>query len=128
MCLRRELGQDCLAIDDLAGLARVALALGNSERALGHVKEILAWIEANGSEGIEYPHQVCLTCYRTLNATAQGDPAALECAHAILSSAHATLLEQAAGISDLALRVKFLENVKANHEIVAAWEAQQRSP
>jgi predicted ATPase len=128
MCLRRELGQDCLAIDDLAGLARVAMALGNTERALGHVKEILAWIEANGSEGIEYPHQVCLTCYRTLSATAQGDPAALERAQAILSSAHATLLEQAASISDLALRCKFLENVKANCEIVAAWEVRQTSP
>jgi len=128
MCLRRELGQDCLSIDDLAGLARVALAQGNSERALGHVKKILAWIEANGSEGIEYPHQVCLTCYRTLSATARGDPAALERAHTVLSSAHTALLEQAAGISDPASRVKFLENVKANREIVAAWEALQTSP
>jgi len=45
-----------------------------------------------------------------------------------LSSAHTALLEQVAGISDLALRHKFLQNVRANREIVAAWEARQTSP
>jgi predicted ATPase/class 3 adenylate cyclase len=125
--LRRELGQHSLAMDDLAGLARVAMAQGDPVRALEQVGEILAWIEANGTEGIEYPLQVYLTCYRVLSATAQGHPSAIERAHAVLSSAHATLLKQAAGISDQALRRKFLENVKANREIMAAWEARDSS-
>jgi tetratricopeptide (TPR) repeat protein len=51
MRLRRELGHHGLAMDDLAGLARVALAQGDSKRARGRVEEILAWIEDNGSEG-----------------------------------------------------------------------------
>jgi tetratricopeptide (TPR) repeat protein len=127
MRLRRELGQHSLAIDDLAGLARISLAQGDAAQALGQVEEILAWMEANGPEGIEYPLQVYLTCYRVLRAEARGDTAAIERAHAILSTAHATLLEQAAHISDRALRRKFVENVKANREIVALWEARETS-
>jgi predicted ATPase/class 3 adenylate cyclase len=128
MCLRRELGQHGLAIDDLAGLACVVMAQGNSKRALEHVEEILAWIEANGSEGIEYPLQVCLTCYCILSATAHQDTATIERAHAILSQARTTLLEQAASISDSALRSKFLKNVKANRDIMAAWAAKATTP
>jgi len=125
--LRHELGQHSLAMDDLAGLARVALMQGDAKQARKQVEEVLAWIEANGTGGIEYPLQVYLTCYRILSATAGGDPSALERARSILSSAHAMLMEQAAGIRDQALRQKFLESVKANREIVAAWEARDSS-
>ena len=127
MGLRRELGQHSLAIDDLAGLTRVAMAQGDVERALEQVEEILAWIEANGPEGIEYPLQVYLTGFRVLSTSAGEDTSAIERAHSILSTAHKSLLEQAASISDRALRRKFMENVRANREIVAAWEAQGTS-
>jgi len=127
MRLRRELGQHGLAIDDLAGLARVAMARGDSKQALEHVKEILAWIEANGLEGIEYPLQVYLTCYQILSATAQGDPTAIERAHSVLSDACTTLLDQAAKISDSTLRRTFLEDVAVNREIMAAWEGRDGS-
>ena len=127
MRLRRELGQHGLTMDDLAGLARVALALGDSERALEQMEEILAWIEANGSEGIEYPLQVYFTCYRVLRAAAEGAPAAKERAHTLLSNAHAALMERAAGISDETLRRKFLKNVKTNREILTAWEAREKA-
>ena len=126
--LRRELGQPSLAIDDLAGLARVRLAQEDRQRALEHVEESLAWIEANGTQGIEYPLQVYLTCYHVLSVTARGDASAIERARAILSNAHAALLAQAAGISDPALRQTFLEGVKTNREIRATWEAAQASP
>ena len=87
----------------------------------------MAWIETNGSEGIEYPLQVYMTCYRILG-TARGTASATERCHAILSRARAALLEQAAEISDPILRHKFLENVKANREIMAAWQTQEPSP
>jgi tetratricopeptide (TPR) repeat protein len=130
MRLRRELGQHSLAIDDLAGLASVTLAGGDSGRALEQVEEILAWLEANGSEGIDYLLRVYLTCYHVLQATqttAEDTLAAMERAHSLLSSAHTALMERAVGISDEALRRKFLENVKTNREILAAWEARQRA-
>jgi predicted ATPase/class 3 adenylate cyclase len=120
--LRRELGQYSLLIDDLAGLARIAMAQGRSEQALERVEDILAWIETYGSEGIEYPCQVYLTCYRVLTWAADGDAPTMARARAILSQAHAALMKQATAISDEALRSKFLENVKTNREIVALWK------
>ncbi len=125
--LRREMGQSSLAIDDLAGLARVAMAQDDSQQALEHVREIMAWIETHGSEGIEYPLQVYMTCYRVLSAT-RGNVSATERCRAILSRARTALLEQAGEIGDPTLRHKFLENVKANREIMAAWQTQEPSP
>ncbi len=124
MRLRRELGQHSLAIDDLAGLAQIALAQNKAEQALAQAEEILAWIETNGTDGIEYPLQVYLTCYQILNKAANGDATAIKRADTILSAAYTSLMEQAAGISDETLRRSFLENVNANKNIVAAWEAK----
>lgn len=124
MRLRRELGQFGLALDDLAGLAGVALTLGDVERALEQVTEILDWIEANGPAGIEYPLQVYLTCYRVLRVTAAGEPAVVARAHSLLAGAHKLLMARAADISDEALRRKFLANVETNREISSIWEAE----
>jgi hypothetical protein len=118
------LGQYSLLIDDWAGLAHIALVQDLPDQALAYVDDILAWIEVNGLEGIEYPLQVYLICYRVLQATAQGEPAALERARDVLTAAHTALMERAASISDEALRLKFLENVKTNREIIAAWQAR----
>ena len=47
--LRQELGHPSLAIDDAAGLARVALAAGDLTGAQQHVSEILTWICSTSS-------------------------------------------------------------------------------
>ncbi|MGB0385339.1 MAG: tetratricopeptide repeat protein [Ardenticatenaceae bacterium] len=122
--VRRELGEDKLVIDDLAGLARVAMREGNNKRAYTYVEEILAWIESHGTEGIEYPLQVYLTCYQVLHATSEGDSDALARADTILTTAHTMLQEQAAKIKDDALRGQFLQNVPFNREIIEAWESR----
>ncbi|MBN1583784.1 MAG: hypothetical protein JXA89_23965, partial [Anaerolineae bacterium] len=122
--LRRELGQHGLAIDDLAGLTRISLAQAETKRALAQADEILAWIDANGTGGIEYPLQVYLTCYLALQE-AERTTANQERAGAILVRAHAMLMEQAARISNEELRLTFLENVKTNREILAIWQARK---
>ncbi|MDX1523249.1 MAG: tetratricopeptide repeat protein, partial [Anaerolineae bacterium] len=119
MALRRELGERSAAIDDLAGLARMALVQNQLEKARSHVEEILAWLDENGTGGIEYPLQVYLTCYQVLQATSNGVVKAQ--AQAILTKAHTRLLERAGGISDPDLRRSFLENVAANREIIELW-------
>ncbi len=126
--LRRELGQNALAMDDLAGLARVALAQGQKGRALELAREIAAWLEANGSGGIDDPLLAYLTCYRVLHSTTDGDASALGRARALLSTAHADLLAQAERVRDLTLRRSFLEGVAANREILAEWEVQETRP
>ncbi len=120
--LRRELGQISLALDDLAGLARAWGARSNMRQALEHCEEILTSIEVNGLEGIEYPSEVCLTCYRIVEASAESDPARRRRSRSILALAHTALLERAAAIHDEQVRRKFLENVQANRELIAAWQ------
>ena len=113
--LRREMGHHSLTMDNLAGLARIALAQSDLPPATQNVEEILAWIDANGTSGIEYPLQVYLTCYRVLQSVAPDDP---RC-DSILSAAHTAVMERAGGISDPSLRRMFLENIQMHREIVA---------
>ncbi|MGB0386976.1 MAG: tetratricopeptide repeat protein [Ardenticatenaceae bacterium] len=125
--IRRELEAEKLVIDNLAGLARVAMSEGNISQALSYVEEILAWIEINGVEGIEYPLQVYLTCYQVLQASADDETEVGQLAaraETILVTAHTLLQEQAAKIKDEALRRKFLENVSFNRQIQTIWEAK----
>ena len=121
--LRRDLGQESLAIDDLAGLARVALADSNYAQAAVFAADVLDWINTSGTDGIEYPLQALLTCYAVLQATAAGNTAVFQQANTILSQAHADLQKQAAGISDATLRDRFLNNVAVHRDILAAWDA-----
>ena len=47
--IRHELSQEALVMDDLAGLARVALSQDDRPTALAHANQILAWLEENGT-------------------------------------------------------------------------------
>ena len=103
-------------LDPVAGLARVALALGDLPAALEQVEFILAHMAAGGRfDGTEEPLRLPLTCYQVLSAA--GDPRAAD----VLANAHAELMKQADRISDPQARRSFLQNVPHNREIVAAW-------
>jgi hypothetical protein len=112
MILRREFGQSHMAMEPLAGLARVSLAQNDLAQAQTHVEEILGFLEDNTLDGTEEPFRVYLTCYRVLHANQDAR------AQVLLTSAHSLLQEQAAKIEDEALRRSFLENVAAHREIV----------
>ena len=121
LSIRRELDVDSgVAIDDLAGLARVALAVGDLAQATTHVEGILAWIVANGADRIEYPVLVYLICYQVLEVCARQRPDERSRARAVLQQGVALLQRRAAAITDPGLRQQFLENVSFNHELLAA--------
>jgi predicted ATPase/class 3 adenylate cyclase len=117
--LCREMGRYDLAMEPLAGLARVALSRGDLAQASAYGEELLTCLEADDLEDIDEPFRIYLTCYQALTAT--HNPRAQD----ILNTAHALLQERAAKIEDEALRCSFLENVAANREIVAAYRAMQ---
>jgi len=118
LTLHRERGQHHLAVESLAGLARVALTQGDPAGALAHVQEILDYMEGHPAlEGTLEPLRIYLTCYRVLQAS--GDPHAGE----ILDAAYHLLQERAATIEDEGLRRSHLENVAEHREIVATWKA-----
>lgn len=118
--LRRKLGQENLAIEPLAGLARVFMAQGNLAQSQVHLAEILAYLDGGGTlDGTDEPLRIYLTCYRVLNAS--HDPRAEE----ILHTAHSLLQKRTARIEDEELRHSYLENVAAHRELIVAFRQQQ---
>ena len=119
LALRRELGQTHLAMDPLAGLARLALAQGDLPQARACAAEILNHLETSSLDGTDEPGRVYLTCYRVLCAVQDSG------AQLILSKAYGLLQERVARIGDEELRRSFLENVAAHREIAHLFLAQR---
>jgi predicted ATPase/class 3 adenylate cyclase len=116
LTIRRGLGEENMAMETLAGLARVCLAQGDVVQAREHVDEVLCYLETGSLDGTYEPFRVYLTCYRVLEA--DGDARAGE----VLATAYDLLQERAAKIEDEEMRRSFLENVDAHRELVAAWK------
>jgi tetratricopeptide (TPR) repeat protein len=119
LALRRELGQPNLAPEALAGLVRLALARNDLRQACAFTDEILEHLKTGTLGGTKDPMLVHLSCYRALHAV--GDARAPR----ILAEAYRQLQEQAARITDDRLRRRYLDNVDAHREIVAAYAAWQ---
>jgi tetratricopeptide (TPR) repeat protein len=97
----------------LAGLADVALALGDLSQAGNHVANILTHLQAGFALGIAWdPLWIRLTCYRVLAAS--DDPRAAS----FLRETYDLMMEFADRIGDEGMRCSFLENVPWHREIV----------
>jgi tetratricopeptide (TPR) repeat protein len=120
LAIRTELQAAAPAIEDEAGLARVALAQGRLDPARQHADCCVAFLKAHGVEGIEFPMQVYLTCYDVLQAAGDRDAA-----RRMLEAAHALLLRRADAVRDPALREGMLHQVDANRRVLAEWEAAE---
>jgi tetratricopeptide (TPR) repeat protein len=118
--IRIALGQEALATEPYAGLARVALMAGDLAQAQEYVAKLLAHLDSGGSfEGTDHPTRVYLICYQVLEAC--GSPRAND----ILNTAHTLLQKRAAGLLDEADRQAFLWEVSDHRAIVEAWEQRQ---
>jgi len=109
--------------DAAAGLARVALAEGDTGAAMRALEPLLALgaktaAAADALKGVEFPRLVEWTCHRVLAVAGDRDDSR---AAEWLGRAHEALHAQAATIPDAELRQKFLCNVPLHREIVAAW-------
>ena len=120
LALRRELGQEGLTMDDLAGLARVALARDDIAAAVAYADEVLVWVDAHGLEGVEDPLRVLVAAATVLQA--QGDT---ERAEAVLEQARAEVAAHAERISDPDVRNAYLASVPV--PLGAAHGAQRRT-
>jgi predicted ATPase/class 3 adenylate cyclase len=101
--------------DANAGLARVALAEGDTALARAALQPILDWVVAGGTlDGTEFPRLIEWTCYQVL--TGAKDPHAADW----LARAHAALMAQAQTIMDAGVRQGFLHHIPYHREIVAA--------
>lgn len=116
--IRHKLGQETALMDNLAGLARIDMKKEQYKQAYTYIEKILAWINTNGIEGIEYPLEIYLTCYQVLQVTGYRAQAIT-----ILKTAYNLLQERANAILDEQVRHKFLTNISFHREICAAWQA-----
>lgn len=111
LALRRTSGEWALALETQAGLIRVALGRGDSERALTLAEEILAALGAEGADRTDEHLRIYLACHQALAAA--GDPRAPN----LIRKAHTLLTTYAARIADPTLRTAYLDRVAAHREI-----------
>jgi class 3 adenylate cyclase/tetratricopeptide (TPR) repeat protein len=116
--LSEVVGQDIQ--DARAGLARVALAEGDTAAALAHVEPVLAELAAGGMlDGAEHPNLVRLTCWQVLD---QADDPRVGW---MLDLAHREVQALADATTDPDLRVSLLTRHPTHRAIVEAWAAAQ---
>ncbi|MGB1250651.1 MAG: tetratricopeptide repeat protein [Candidatus Promineifilaceae bacterium] len=111
VAIRRELGEHHFLIDNYAGLAEIERRDQQFEAALAHVRDILAWIEANDIDAVEHPLRIYWACYQVLRDTQDASAAA------VLETAHKLLHTQAEKIVDDAMRQSFLSNIAVHRAI-----------
>jgi tetratricopeptide (TPR) repeat protein len=119
LILRNELDQSVLATEPEAGLARVALALGEQSEALTFVESIMSQLQRDsGLEGTDQLMRVYLSCYLALRSV--NDARAPE----VLNTAYRLLKKRADGIADPSARQLFLESIIFNKELMSIWNEQ----
>ncbi len=112
-----EDGREMMAIESLAGRARVARATGDARQALAHVDTVLGYLDGGGTvDGTEDPLQIYLTCYHAL--ADEGIPRASE----ILATGRALLMQQLETL-DPSERAGLLERVPSHRGLLAAFDA-----
>jgi class 3 adenylate cyclase/tetratricopeptide (TPR) repeat protein len=107
-----QIGAPGYAMDALSGMARCALESGQLEQARKHSLEICAYLEENGSQGMEFPTLAYLTCARVFEQT--GDE---ERRRESIEKGYQQLMERAEKISDPEWRKIFLKEVSENHDL-----------
>jgi len=121
LAIRQEQKQPSTTMENLAGLARLALDKGELDQALAFVEQVMATLHEHGLANIEAPFLIYQTCIRVLQACGQTDRA-LE----TLRKAHQALAEWADRIGDPDLRQSFLERVPENQYILAMWQSSSQ--
>jgi predicted ATPase/class 3 adenylate cyclase len=104
-----ELDMAAAAIEDRAGLGRVALAQGRGEEAARQGAACVAYLDAHGVEGMEFPMAVYMACYDILRAAGHSAGA-----DRLLAEARTLLSQRAEAITDQAMRESLLHNIEVN--------------
>lgn len=108
------------AVDNLAALARLALATGDLTEARRWAEQADALLTEEGIASVEFVALVYLTIYQVLHAAGRSDAGAARRAAQALSEGQALLRRQADAIADAALRQSFLVSGPYNRRLLEA--------
>lgn len=108
-------------IDARAGQARCRLGQGTLEAAQQDAAHLWARLTEHGSEGIELPTLVYMTCADLFRALGQE-----ENARAAVQAGYHELMKRADKITNPEWRTSFLENVMEHRVMVEVWERTRR--
>ncbi len=118
LALRREVGLHALAVDALAGLARVATALGEHALAVRYAEEVVAWLDERGPNGVGDPCLAYQGAYRAFLAA--GDRLRGEAA---CRAAHKLLMTYAETIADPERRRAYLHDIDPGRSICEDYQS-----
>ncbi|MEZ4644173.1 MAG: BTAD domain-containing putative transcriptional regulator [Chloroflexota bacterium] len=115
-CNRSQLNAD--KMEALAVEARCLLALGRHEEARQLATDVWAYLQEQGSVGMDFPSRVFLCVADVFKALALPGMSESE----VLSAGYDDLMRRAEKISDATWRQSFLENAVENKAVVERWE------
>jgi tetratricopeptide (TPR) repeat protein len=117
------LGQSSTGLENLAGLAQIALSRDEAA-ALSWVEKILGWFSEHDPASVNQLLSIYWICYRVLRANQ--DARAID----LLHTAYLELQRRADALTEATLRYSFLEAHAPHREIARAWrevDIQKRS-
>lgn len=115
--IRTTLETEATLVELRAQLARVALKQQEIDEARSIIEDCLVYLDDRGTEGIEFPVQLALSCYDVL--VAAGEPTR---ARLVLGDAVEQLRARAAATTDDDMRSGMLQRVAANRRAISEWE------
>ncbi len=110
--IQRDTHQEVKMMESVAHLGRAALAANDFSLAETCARRALDFISAKGTQGIEHPALVYLTCYQVLQNNKK-----LAQAESVLAQGHQYLTTHAAQIDEPALQQSYLTNIPENRLI-----------
>ena len=122
--LRYTLNQQHLTIDILVGMANIAIAQGQREKALAYVNKILMLSQNQETTGTNNLAWVHLKVYNIFTTLSQINPSFVHNAQGILEKAHRNLQQKANHFHNGKQRRNYLENVQWHQDIVTIWEKE----
>lgn len=118
--IRRMIGQTHIIIEPLAGLARIALAIGDDTQAYEYGKEMRRLLKRNPNlHGTEEPFRIYLTCYHGLHI---GHDAR---AQQVLQVSYKLLQQRATTYTNENQRTTFLQ-ISAHQDLIQTWLSSQK--
>lgn len=119
--IRRRRGDHALLVDTAAGYACALLLAKRSQEAIEYCLICIQWLNEQGTNGVEFPILVYLSCYQVLIVVEEVEPQYQALAAECLNTGYARLMQLAAYIDDATARQQFFQEIPFHDELLSHW-------